>query len=216
MRSAPALTVFMTLLPLQKKYRDSPTVPSGIGTASRAAFMAGGTGRNTGWPFFSVCRNILHAVPSWLIRSRARVETSPIRRAVYRKVGVTPQNGFIQAVSFSCSGLPSGDSCTFSPSTLTPSGAAANTALTIGPATSSASQSYPPWKPAAGGMAIALLLWPFRRRTRCGIAVIALCAAVFVMIGCGAGSKPQQYSMTVTASGGGVTQTTPISLTVIQ
>jgi hypothetical protein len=38
---------------------------------------------------------------------------------------VTPENGFKQIVSFSCSGLPAGAECSFNPPTLTPSGTAA-------------------------------------------------------------------------------------------
>jgi fibronectin type 3 domain-containing protein len=46
-------------------------------------------------------------------------------------VAVTPQNGFNQQVSFTCSELPLAATCSFSPSTVTPSGSAATTTLTI-------------------------------------------------------------------------------------
>jgi hypothetical protein len=46
-------------------------------------------------------------------------------------VTVTPQNGFNQQVSFTCSGLPLAATCSFSPSTVTLSGSAATTTLTI-------------------------------------------------------------------------------------
>jgi hypothetical protein len=44
---------------------------------------------------------------------------------------VTPENGFKQAVSFACSGLPTGATCSFNPQSLTPAGAAVSSALTI-------------------------------------------------------------------------------------
>jgi uncharacterized protein (TIGR03118 family) len=44
---------------------------------------------------------------------------------------ITPMNGFNSAVSFSCSGLPGGATCSFSPTTVTPAGSAATTQLTI-------------------------------------------------------------------------------------
>ena len=44
---------------------------------------------------------------------------------------VTPQNGFSSQVSFACTGLPSEASCTFNPPSVTPSGAAASSTLTI-------------------------------------------------------------------------------------
>jgi hypothetical protein len=44
---------------------------------------------------------------------------------------VTPENGFKQAVSFGCSGLPAGASCSFSPQSVTPSSGPVTTALTV-------------------------------------------------------------------------------------
>ncbi len=44
---------------------------------------------------------------------------------------VTPQNGYSGTLQFSCSGLPANSSCSFSPSSLTPNGAAATTTLTL-------------------------------------------------------------------------------------
>jgi len=46
-------------------------------------------------------------------------------------ITVTPQNGFNQAVSFACSGLPMASTCSFSPSTVTPNGSAVTSTLTI-------------------------------------------------------------------------------------
>src|SRR6266852_2356724 len=44
---------------------------------------------------------------------------------------VTPQNGFNSQVSFACSGLPSEAACIFSPASVTPSGAAVTSTLTV-------------------------------------------------------------------------------------
>jgi hypothetical protein len=44
---------------------------------------------------------------------------------------VTPKNGFKQAVSFSCSGLPTGGGCTFNPQTVDPVAGAVSTTLTV-------------------------------------------------------------------------------------
>jgi hypothetical protein len=46
-------------------------------------------------------------------------------------VTVTPENGFKQAVSFTCSGLPSSASCSFSPQSLTPAGSPVSTVVTV-------------------------------------------------------------------------------------
>ncbi|HEY0701193.1 MAG TPA: Ig-like domain repeat protein [Candidatus Acidoferrales bacterium] len=46
-------------------------------------------------------------------------------------VTVTPENGFKQPVTFTCAGLPSGATCMFSPTSVTPSGAPASSTLTV-------------------------------------------------------------------------------------
>jgi hypothetical protein len=46
-------------------------------------------------------------------------------------ISVTPAGGFAQPVTFACSGLPSEATCTFAPATVTPSGSAVTTTLTI-------------------------------------------------------------------------------------
>jgi hypothetical protein len=44
---------------------------------------------------------------------------------------VTPKNGFKQAVSFACSGLPTGGGCTFNPQTIDPVAGPVSTTLTV-------------------------------------------------------------------------------------
>jgi hypothetical protein len=90
------------------------------------------------------------------------------------------------------------------------------TTLSIGSSGSSALLLRTPWKMMGGGLALALLLLPFRRGIRYRITVILFCVIAVTIAGCGSGSSPKQYSVTVTASGGNITQTTPVSLTVTQ
>jgi hypothetical protein len=83
---------------------------------------------------------------------------------------ITPTNGYTQAVSFACSGLPSQANCTFSPSTVTPANNPVTTQLTITTAPSSAalreSPGLGPWRQVSGVVALGLLIWilPHRRR----------------------------------------------------
>jgi uncharacterized repeat protein (TIGR03803 family) len=61
-------------------------------------------------------------------------------------IAITPKGGFNQTITFSgasCSGLPTGASCSFSPSSVTPSGGAVYTTLTI--ATTATSSAIPYW-----------------------------------------------------------------------
>jgi hypothetical protein len=133
---------------------------------------------------------------------------------------VTPQNGFAQAVTFTCAGLPSGDTCTFAPSSVTPAGAPVTSALTIATGSTTAmndSQPLPLWAKVTAGISMALLFWPFRKRRVWGAFVLAiLLGAGFAVVGCGgsSSSKSQNYTVTVTAAGGGVSQSIPLTMTV--
>jgi N-acetylneuraminic acid mutarotase len=139
------------------------------------------------------------------------------------KVTVTPQNGFDAAVSFSCSGLPAGASCAFSPSTVTPSGgSAASTTLTI--ATSRLSSSLQRGRNTVAAQAVlAALIFCFaargkRRRGYVFMAVVA--ASVLLVNGCGGkgesggGSDPVTSTVTITATSGSLRSTSTFAITV--
>src|SRR5271170_2739010 len=69
-------------------------------------------------------------------------------------VTVTPKNGFKQAVGFTCSGLPSGGSCSFDPQTLTPAAGAVSATVTVQlPAAAGTAAPprdvFPPFQPTA-------------------------------------------------------------------
>jgi hypothetical protein len=128
---------------------------------------------------------------------------------------VTPANGFSQAVSFTCAGLPSGYGCSFSPSTVTPAGAAINSNMTISPASSARSTRLLPLQKAGVGLALALLLWPFaRRRPVYSLAIAIFAIACLAATGCISSPKSENYTVTITASGGSITKTSSITLTV--
>jgi hypothetical protein len=122
-------------------------------------------------------------------------------------VSVAPENGFSASLSFACSGLPSGWSCSFTPSTLSGS-ATQTTKLTVSATNSSR------LLPAPSGLFLALvsplpLFWfglaGGSRRARWVLAVVF----VLTLAGCGGStsnsSQPQSqsstYNVTVTASG---------------
>lgn len=138
---------------------------------------------------------------------------------------VTPQNGFNSAVSFACSGLPGNATCSFSPSTVTPSGSAVTTQLTIA-VTSQASvvrRGSRPFLPATElAVAACFFVWK-RRRVLCGaLLVMLLFAGAKLLAGCGGGGSisggggggvPQSYTVTVTATSGTIQQTATVTLT---
>lgn len=141
-------------------------------------------------------------------------------------VTITPQNGFNAQVSFACSGQSSGVSCSFSPTTVTPKGAAVTTALTVS-ASATASNERPgtalPF--ARSGMVLSAFLcccvgWK-RRRTFQSLLVLGVVAlGLGLLSGCGGGSSgssnppPVTSTVTVTATAGSLQQATTFALTV--
>jgi hypothetical protein len=138
---------------------------------------------------------------------------------------VTPQNGFNFAVSFACSGLPSGVTCFFSPTTVTPSGSPASTQLTISASAQAATSrpNSPPVLPAAVLAAICF----FSLKRRRGLPLLVLLTVTFtglaLLSGCGNGAsggaaglkpKPMNSTVTITATAGTLQQRALLSLTV--
>jgi N-acetylneuraminic acid mutarotase len=138
---------------------------------------------------------------------------------------VTPANGFNAKVSFACSGLPAGASCAFSPATVTPSGSAVTSTLTI------ATQAHaivvrPGFRPGVPETALALVVcfvgWRRRRYLGSwpllGIAVMG----IGLITGCGSGSggetgggtTPVTSTVSVTATSGTLQQSVTLTLTV--
>jgi len=142
---------------------------------------------------------------------------------------VTPQNSFNSAVSFACSGLPNGVTCSFNPTTVTPSGAVMTT-LTITASAQAALQrvsSHSTLPIAAIASAVCLLGWKKRRGFQATL-MIALAVISFGVItscgvghgsangggGGGGGSTPESATVTVIASSGSIQKTASISITV--
>jgi Abnormal spindle-like microcephaly-assoc'd, ASPM-SPD-2-Hydin/Beta-propeller repeat len=150
---------------------------------------------------------------------------------------VTPVNGFNQAVAFACTGLPSMASCSFSPSSVTPSGAAVKTTLTLdtAAASSAAAQNHLPENPSrlpaiaetAGLFGCIFLLGAFRSRASRLLSMLILMGSLGLLLACGGGGSGSSgnpgtpagtYSIVVTATSGtgssALSQSSTIALTV--
>ena len=144
-------------------------------------------------------------------------------------VSVAPVNSFNSSVSFSCSGLPAGTTCSFSPATVTPSGTAASTTLTLTASTSASNHSPTPFRylpVTALALSLCLLRCKSRRlyltRLLCVVAVLSLTC----ITACGGGSgssnstgggttsTPESGTVTVTATSGSLSHSTSISVVV--
>jgi len=139
-------------------------------------------------------------------------------------VSVTPLYGFDSTVSFACSGLPSGASCSFSPTTVMPSGPAPSTMLTVSTTTTTAAlrHSSSPLFPAAGLAAVLCFFGLRRRRDLQFMLLLAVTFAGLVLVsGCGGGgsnggggSTHVTSTVTVTGTSGSLSHSTTFSLTV--
>lgn len=135
-------------------------------------------------------------------------------------ITIAPENDFNSTVSFSCSGLPSGATCSFNPATVTPSGgAAASTTLTVNTSATTATlrRNSSPLLPSAALAAVLCCLSWKKRRSLQMLLLLAVCGVGLSLLnGCGGSSNSQSTTstVTVTATSGSLSQTTTLSLTV--
>lgn len=148
---------------------------------------------------------------------------------------VSPVNGFNQTTSFSCSGLPALAACSFSPTSVTPSGAAITTTVTISTtATTTTGMNRKPSSAGPGtGMTLAfvggfiflLSLGKIGQRALRPLSILAAVAALGLLSSCGGPSKTTvpgtptgTSTITIAATAGSgaaaISHNTTISLTV--
>jgi Bacterial Ig-like domain (group 3)/MBG domain (YGX type)/Chitobiase/beta-hexosaminidase C-terminal domain/Bacterial Ig-like domain (group 1)/Beta-propeller repeat len=140
--------------------------------------------------------------------------TISARSSATDAITVTPQNGFAAAVSFACSGLPSNATCSFAPSSVTPSGTAATSTLTVAETSSaSAIRRGVPLLPAVLALAFCFIGKGRRRWMRLLSILLLSAIGAAVINGCGGSPKSSTSTVTVTATSGSLTQSTTFTLT---
>jgi N-acetylneuraminic acid mutarotase len=163
-------------------------------------------------PDFSVA-----ASPASITVNRGQAGTTSIT--------ITPSNGFNAAVSFACSGLPAGATCSFSPKTVTPSTSPISTTVTISTSAAAAvhaSNRLPAYSPIVFSLVFGSFLW--RRKKLRRLLVLVLAAIAVGTLGLGGcsggsaggssgGSQPVTSNVTVTASSGSLQHSTALSVT---
>jgi Beta-propeller repeat len=167
--------------------------------------------------------------PSFTISSSTAPQTiQPGGSATY-SITVTPQNGsFSNAVTLATSGLPTGATATFTPSSsVTPGSSAATSTLTVQTAstTAAATSKNSPWPLAVPALAIiGVFFLPGKKRRRwitlCVLAIASL-GAFSALTACGGGfglavheKGAATYTLTITGTSGSVQQSTTVQLTV--
>jgi hypothetical protein len=159
--------------------------------------------------------------------------TSPGGQAVYSLL-LSPPNGgtFPAAISFSVTGLPAGAQATFSPSSISAGAGATTVTLTVQvPGNAASLLQLHPFRESVPPVSLGLVLLPamtlFRKKWRgrrrfLWLVLLAVTgiAGTATVSGCGGGSStvnnssPQNYSLTVLATSGSLTNSTTLKLTV--
>jgi hypothetical protein len=133
-------------------------------------------------------------------------------------VTIDPVNGFNQAVSFGCVGLPASLSCAFSSSSITPAGAPATATLTIVANTNVAAHPGTlPLIPVSAAAFVFCLIGLRRSRLRIGLFVAGLALSLTALSACNGPITrtivPVTSTITVTATAGAIQQTAALTVT---
>jgi len=175
----------------------------------------------------SAAYTITSAQPNFqLAASQSSLTVNPGGQAAVT-LTVTPENGFNAPVILACSGLPVGATCSFDQATVTPSGGAVSTQLTISTSMQTSalqpgSEGYFPLS--ALGMTVGLFGWRKRRGWCDWRLVVIAYAGLGLLFGCsgnsGAGGTSNATAaastsmVTVTAISGNLQGKATITLTV--
>jgi hypothetical protein len=130
---------------------------------------------------------------------------------------VTPVNGFDSAVVLACTGLPAGATCTFDQSTVTPSGGAATTQLTISTGTQSSALpagSRPFFPYTALVLTVGFFGWRKRRCWHHWLLLAIACAGLGILSGCTSSSGNGGTSVTPATASTSMVTVTAISGTI--
>lgn len=166
----------------------------------------------------------LKALPSTLTLNQGMANST--------QISVIPQSTpFNSPVSLSCSGLPAGVSCSFSPAIVTPGSATGTSTLTV---TSSAlaSSQQPPEERGKRGLAylftfaagLVVVGTPGRRRVRKIFFVPAVLCLTLFCVSCGGGQSRANaftptsatYTLSIDGSAGSIQASVPLTITIHQ
>jgi hypothetical protein len=198
---------------------------SGVATFSTTTLAAGthsitasygGDSKDAGSVSTAVSVSVAAAVaPSYSMAVSSPTLNLTAGQASSLTVTVTPANGFDLAIALSCSGLPQGATCSFSPSSVTPSGAPVTSTVSIlAPSQTALVPNYAPLGEPGRRLAFGWVMpWGFisllglgkaRKRSRIvewplrvAVAVSLIAGALWIS-GCGGGSSSMNGSGTTT------------------
>ena len=197
----------------------------GTGDPNTLYFTAGGASQTSG--LFATLVPTAAAGTDFSLMLSAPTATVTRGGSTMVNIDASASGGFNSPISLSCTGLPTGVTCAFSPATITPGGTAASSQLTI-----AVGNTYvPPVGYVAGasftGMGLLGLVYGARKRDQRGRArrtgIWALGSAVLVLglllaaVGCGSSSSnhvPPAQTVMVVGTSGSISHAAPLNLTI--
>jgi hypothetical protein len=177
-----------------------PTTPGAFQAQNRASDQ--GTGFVSKFTIPTGGQLLVHDFALILSASAASISRG---QSTSTNVTITPTNGFYQAITFSCSGLPSWAYCSFSTPSVAPGTSTAMTTLTV--STSAATNAATaPGLPSFSMVSVVagLALLGGRQRRAFKVFALGIILGTFLMNGCGGGNGgggPNPNSFTVTIIG---------------
>jgi hypothetical protein len=203
---------------------------SGTGDPNTLYFTAGGANQTTGL-FATLLPASAATNADFSLALSAQSATLSVGGSTSLSVSSSAVGGFNSSISLSCSGLPTGLNCRFSPSSITPGSSTASSTLTV-----SAASTYMPfvasgmmgWLPFSGLGAIGMIFAGRRQRFAAkgrkwalGAGASVLLALSLFALGCGGGSSSSRPSnnmntvtMMVTGTSGAISHSVPVTLTI--
>lgn len=202
----------------------------GTGDPNTLYFTAGGANQTSGL-FATLVPEAAATNPDFSLSLSAQSATVMPGGSAMLSVSASPSGGFTGSVNLSCT-VPTGLTCNFSPSSITPGSSATKATLTVTAAATAPPTGYIQgmtmgWLPVSGLGAIGMMFAGRRqkqtaKRSRMtlwigGVLVLGLLS--FFTLGCGGGSSstknnPSTVTMMVTGTSGSISHSTPVTLTI--
>jgi uncharacterized protein (TIGR03118 family) len=199
----------------------------GTGDPNTLYFTAGGASQTSG--LFGTLVPAAAAGTDFSLNLSAPAATVTRGGSTSLNIDASGSGGFNSPINLSCSGLPTGVTCTFVPATITPGGTAASSQLTIAVGTGYVPPTGYLALGSVTGMGLLGLVYGARKRDQRGKArrtgiwalgsVVLLLGLLLAAVGCGSSSSnhmaaPGAQTVMVVGTGGGVTHSAPLSLTI--
>lgn len=198
----------------------TPTTASPVYTAALTLFKTAtlqAIAVTNGYTTSAVSTAAFTIPPTFTVVSSASALTVTRGQVAGAVLSIQPLHAFDGTVTFACSGLPAQWQCNFAPASVQVAhGTATSTVTVTSVQTALAHPASRGWLEAGVSVCLTVILLPLRRRKVMPWLVLLVgLAGMAGLSGCGGSTAaPQTFQVNVAATGGGVTQTVSMAVTV--